>query len=411
MGHLAWGGDTSGNVGRTPTPPARDKRESGGEERLRAGAADEQRDLGNSAHGGGGAAALRRGGDAGEAWWESVCERYNNDGVGLAASPIVQARRAASTGASATIGGPASDRCRDAATPVLGRRARAAGGNEFSNTNCRIGDVAVDVVVGGYSAASTPQAPVRSRPKSATRSPEKAPRPSWGYPSPVPSSAPSPSQPSRAGSTPAKLSRARFDDMQVAPAFGSDSRRESRFAMEYGRGSIPCHIDHGTCSNRLSWEISVDEMAMRRGALLALCADGLRETRHPHATVARLAFADLVALQSEDRLEDEDLRRVMAGLRLALMVEVPGNGGSRCAAGTTAASVFERALIALGQVVAAEGPRIVPHLHLVLPPIGKKMFLKAHREAVQESLRTLEHHGGPEAVKVMRRRGVLAGAS
>lgn len=181
--------------------------------------------------------------------------------------------------------------------------------------------------------------------------------------------------------------------------------------MEYGRGTMPCHIDHGTCSNRLSWEISVDEMAMRRGALLALCADGLRETRHPHATVARLAFADLVALQSEDRLEDEDLRRVMAGLRLALMVEVPSSGGSRCPAGTTAAGVFERALIALGQVAAAEGPRIVPHLHLVLPPIGKKMFLKAHREAVQESLRTLEHHGGPEAMKVMRRRGVLAGAT
>lgn len=400
MGHLSWGGDTSGNVGR----------ESGGADRLRAGVSDEQRDLGNSPHVGGGAAALRRGGDAGEAWWESVCERYNNDGVGLAASPIVQARRAASTGASATTGGPASDRCRDAATPVLGRRARAAGGNDLSDTNCRIGDVVVDVVA-GYSAASTPQAPARSRPKSATRSPEKAPRPSWGYPSAMPSSAPSPSQPSRAGSTPAKLSRARFDDMQVAPAFGNDSRRESRFAMEYGRGTMPCHIDHGTCSNRLSWEISVDEMAMRRGALLALCADGLRETRHPHATVARLAFADLVALQSEDRLEDEDLRRVMAGLRLALMVEVPGNGGSRCPAGTTAASVFERALIALGQVAAAEGPRIVPHLHLVLPPIGKKMFLKAHREAVQESLRTLEHHGGPEAVKVMRRRGVLAGAS
>ena len=40
-----------------------------------------------------------------EAWWESVCERYNNDGGGLASPPIAEARRAASIGAPATNGG------------------------------------------------------------------------------------------------------------------------------------------------------------------------------------------------------------------------------------------------------------------------------------------------------------------
>lgn len=152
-------------------------------------------------------------------------------------------------------------------------------------------------------------------------------------------------------------------------------------------------------------------MSVRRAALLALCADGLRETRHPHATVARVAFADLAGLENREPLEDEELRRVMTGLRMALMTETAGAAGPRSPAATAAASIFDRSLVALSQFAASEEERIVPHLHLVLPPIGKKMFLKAHRDAVQECLRSLERHGGPEAVKIMRRRGVLAGVT
>lgn len=150
-------------------------------------------------------------------------------------------------------------------------------------------------------------------------------------------------------------------------------------------------------------------MATRRGSLLALCAEGLQETRHPYATVARLAFADLAALESAGPLEEEELRRVMTGLRQALMVET--GGGARTPVTATATGVFEHGLLALRQMAIAEGPCIVPHLPLVLPPIGKKMFLKAHRDSVQDILRCLERHCGPEAVKIMRRRGVSAGVA
>jgi len=342
--------------------------------------------------------------DATEVWWEAVCDSFDN-------APRV----------------------------ALGQRLRGTGSNHCEGRRCGLGPTGGNAAE-GVSEVGTPSSPsripkpvqrnsfpkagpVRARAMSATRSPDSTPPSSaqkraGGYPSSNSSaSTPSPAKPARAGSAPVRISRARFDDMPVAPAFGDDSsRKESRFATEYARGGLPCHIDHGTCSNRLTWEISTDEMRARRSTLLALCADGLRETRHPCATIVRLAFADLVALETEGGLEEEDLRKVMAGLRLALNVETSsscgGGGGVRSTAAATAnVAVFSNALDALRQVVAVEGPRIVPHLHLVLPPIGKKMFPKIHREVVQETLRTLERHGGPEAVKVMRRRGVFAGVA
>merc|ERR1712232_1191607 len=102
-------------------------------------------------------------------------------------------------------------------------------------------------------------------------------------------------------------------------------------------------------------------MASRRGALLELCANGLRETRHPYATVARLAFTDLVTMQGAEPLEEEQLKRVVEGLRLALAVETATGAGPRSPAASTS-SVFEPSLTALRQVAAAEGPRLVPYL-------------------------------------------------
>lgn len=394
MGHLAW-----------------DRDYDGGQVRGRGVATDcgyqkgAQVDLAPPASiGGGRTDALRLGerGDAAEVWRDAACD-----------SPDVAPRAALGLRSRA----PSGDCCEDGSASDVARRCSADIGDPGPSTPTR---------PPSRSSPSTPSrtanrrsfpggAPVKARAMSATRSPDATPPRSTqkraGYPSPAPCT-PSPSKPSRATSTPVKLSRARFDDMRVAPAFGSDSHKESRFASEYARGSLPCHIDHGTCSNRLCWEISADEMATRRSSLLALCVEGLRETRHPHATVARLAFADLATLNTEGGLEEEDLRKVMAGLRLVLTVESSLNGRVVSpAAATSASTVFERGLGALRLVVVAEGARIVPHLHLVLPPIGKKLFLKAHREVVQETLRALEQHGGPEALKVMRRRGVFAGVS
>lgn len=223
---------------------------------------------------------------------------------------------------------------------------------------------------------------------------------------------PSPSTPgsaaSRAGSVPSpKISAMRYDSMHVAPAF---STGRSRFATEYSRGALPCRIDHGTCSLRISWDIPTEELFHRRDALIALCAEGLREMRHPYSTVARLAFADLACLEGCQPLAEEALHRVVSGVRLALLAEVP-TGAAKVGSSSAATSIFETALRAVGQVARAEGPRLVPHLHLILPPIGKRMFGKTHKELIQETLREIECNCGPEATKAMRARGVTAGLS
>lgn len=212
----------------------------------------------------------------------------------------------------------------------------------------------------------------------------------------------------RSGSTPApKLSQARFDPMKVAPAFSSGSG--SRFAAQYTQGNLPCHIDHGCNANRISWDVPTTDLLARRGMLLALCAEGLRETRHPYATVARLAFADLAQLDA-DPLTDDELRRVMAAVRAALTAEHSAAGTPKMGA-SRSSGVFEAALMALRQIVQVEGVRLVPHLHLVIPPIGKHLFGKAHSEAIQATLRDLESFGGPDAAKAMRARGVSVGVT
>lgn len=189
--------------------------------------------------------------------------------------------------------------------------------------------------------------------------------------------------------------------MRKASAFGGC--RNSRFADEYARGVLPCRIDHGTCTHRIKWDAPVGELCARRDHLLSLCADGLRETKHPFATIARLAFSDLLRLEGAGPISDDSLRSIMTSLRAALMAaNVPGDVAD-------GSSTFGVGLVAVKQIAIAEGARLVPHVHVVLPPIGKRMFSKAHSEAIRETLRDLKLHGGPGVARVMNRSSVVAG--
>lgn len=209
----------------------------------------------------------------------------------------------------------------------------------------------------------------------------------------------------RANSVPStKLSAARFDAAPKANAFITSG---SNFVREYDRRTLPCRISHGTRDLGLSWDTSTTDLADRRGSLLALCAEGLCETRHPYLTVARLAFADLAALtESSPPLDGETLRRVMGSLRKALLVPGPTETNNRASRNLMP---FTAAITALRQLVKAEGSRLAPHLHVVLPPIGKRMFSRHDRDAVQDVLHDFAEHGGPEAEKIMLARGVVAG--
>lgn len=137
------------------------------------------------------------------------------------------------------------------------------------------------------------------------------------------------------------------------------------------------------------------ELCERRDFLLPLCAEGLREVRHPYVTIARLAFADLAALEDCEPIGTDVLRQVMTSLRRALVMD--GKAAS-------AAGVFDAALAALQQLVQSTGPRIAPLLQMVLPPMAKR----AGKGTVQNTLVALETFGGPEAVRVMRARGLHA---
>jgi len=208
---------------------------------------------------------------------------------------------------------------------------------------------------------------------------------------------------------PSRLSRSRFDGLEVAPAFGRSQRSvpgkarqaegsaqtTSHLVEEYERGAIPCRLDHGTCSYRISWDVPDEELQSRRQVLLPLFADGICETRHPYATLASLAFKSLASLSGAEPLSSSSIRAVMVCLRRGIMQQ------------ETAASAMQ----ALKQVAQAEGDHIAPHLGLVLPALGKRLFsrIARDREGAKDLLRHIARHGGEDAKKVMRDRGVSAG--
>lgn len=200
--------------------------------------------------------------------------------------------------------------------------------------------------------------------------------------------------------------------MPVASQFGGGGN--SRFADEYCKGAVPCRIDHGTCSHRISWDVPLEELRTSRDELLSLCVKGLRETKHPYCTIAHLAAVDLLSLPECDGLFDETIRDVMLGLRAALTAppstgapstpsaQKPPPPGAPRGGGTLA-----RALEVLQLLARAEGPRLAQHIHHVAPPLGKHLLAKPHRGAVQDVVRELATHGGEEVAQVMRKRGIV----
>eukprot|EP00933_Yihiella_yeosuensis_P053555 TRINITY_DN51808_c0_g1_i1.p1 TRINITY_DN51808_c0_g1~~TRINITY_DN51808_c0_g1_i1.p1 ORF type:complete len:390 (+),score=73.47 TRINITY_DN51808_c0_g1_i1:84-1253(+) len=230
---------------------------------------------------------------------------------------------------------------------------------------------------------------------------------------------------SASASEASKLSRSRFDAQEVAAAFGTrgDARQNRtggrpHFVEEYRRGALPCRIDHRTCSYRVSWDIPIEEVCSQRKVLMPIFANGLRESQHPYASLARLAFKCLAELPGVEPLPSSSQREVMAALRLALSQpsrekRTPSVPSASRSSGHTPDDVFFAALAALKQVAEAEGSHLVPHLGLVLPALGKRLFSRnaCERDAVKDVLQQLANKGGPEAVKAIWARGVGAGLS
>lgn len=210
-----------------------------------------------------------------------------------------------------------------------------------------------------------------------------------------------------------RLSRARFDSVPVASAFSTGG--SSRFAQDYAKGMIPCHIDHGTCSHRISWSVTPAELRARRDELLVLSVQGLCETKHPLSTLSRLAATELARLADCAPVADKALRAVMEGLRAVLTaaapVPVPQGTGGGAGGGRGCGGSFEAALSVVSLLAKAEGPRLAPHVQLILPPLAKHARSKAHQGGVKDVVRDLAAHGGPSVVQVLRRRGIVVEAT
>eukprot|EP00929_Paragymnodinium_shiwhaense_P025831 TRINITY_DN15534_c0_g1_i3.p1 TRINITY_DN15534_c0_g1~~TRINITY_DN15534_c0_g1_i3.p1 ORF type:complete len:441 (-),score=45.34 TRINITY_DN15534_c0_g1_i3:440-1720(-) len=235
-------------------------------------------------------------------------------------SPRVASPRAAAETAAAAAQPAAVDAVRQKRIPERAHRGRGGGAvappaAKGMRRSASTGSVPAERP-GARPSTSTPQrhkaAAPTSSPKGYVSPPPRRARPASATP-PRPSDARSQSrggcgesssscstptrrrEPMRTASTPAtpKLSKLRFDSMPASPAFSSGGGASS-FAQRYNRGELPCRIDHGAYSLRISWDIPTAELLDRRDELLIVCAEGLRESRHPYATVARLAFAGLV---------------------------------------------------------------------------------------------------------------------
>lgn len=143
----------------------------------------------------------------------------------------------------------------------------------------------------------------------------------------------------------------------------------------------------------------MEQLSPCRDELVTLCVKGLRETKHPYSTIAYLAAVSLLEMPA-DGLSDETLREVMQGLRQAL---------TACPAAGPQTRNFDRTLEVLKVLARAEGQRLAPHVHLVVPPLTKRMLSKGNKPGIQEVVRELVSSGGQPVAQILRKRGVVFG--
>ncbi len=90
-----------------------------------------------------------------------------------------------------------------------------------------------------------------------------------------------------------KISLARFDPHKSSNPFGAAKQGKTGFSQYYSNGSVPCRINHGGSGiNRLQWDR--EPSSLEYFPLLVHCCQGVAETTHPHAFVARNAFKELL---------------------------------------------------------------------------------------------------------------------
>lgn len=168
--------------------------------------------------------------------------------------------------------------------------------------------------------------------------------------------------------------------------FSNSSKNQSAFAAIYSNGGIPCRLVHGSVKHKLSWDMPPEQVQF--DPVLVTLAEGLKETVHPYAFVARTGFKEL--------LEVPGCSNKVVPLLPKLAVAIRG------ALGHSDSSVVSAGLDAVAQLSEVTGPALNPHLSKLLVPVSKHMTEKKHKDKVVETLHILENNGGRECLPMIK---------
>jgi len=185
-----------------------------------------------------------------------------------------------------------------------------------------------------------------------------------------------------------KLSTARLDPHKFSSPFASTAKAKTSFTEAYGRGDLPCRIEHHTSRMSLAWSHPVERLDYN--GLLPLCFDGLRETKHPYAYIARQAVTDMLSAEGAEAKTVPVLDQLIPGLRMA-MTDKDEN-------------VCKAALSTLGQLSAVVKAELDQHLHHFLTTLNRRLSEKKFREPVEELLQQLEQNGGKDVSKMIKQK-------
>ena len=170
----------------------------------------------------------------------------------------------------------------------------------------------------------------------------------------------------------------------------------TEFRRFYERGDLPVQIDHGGVHNRIAWKLGIERLDFHH--YLPIFFDGLREVEEPYAFLAERGIYDMMQVGKG--------RRVLPVLpQLIIPIKTALNTRNR--------EVIVKTLKVLQALVRCDngqndvGKALVPYYRQVLPilnlfirspivqnEIGGSPSLGA---MVQETLETMERHGGPHA--------------
>jgi hypothetical protein len=141
----------------------------------------------------------------------------------------------------------------------------------------------------------------------------------------------------------------------------------------------------------LSWSVSPEELCF--DPLLVLCAEGIRETLHPHTFVARSAYAELLGSSGAQGKALPLLPLLVVALRAAL--------------GSADAAVVAAALLAVRQLAQCVGEHLVSHFAVLLVQVNRhdaSTKQQALRDDARATLLALEQFGGPQALPAIKAR-------